>query len=143
MVGYGRFGRADGPTDRRTDGLTDQQVDWRTDWPDPTTPFIHSFIDFYCQVQRLQEDHVKAIAQKDESDATHRLEIQRLQGQDKRLAQDLARAQEQNATLVEDNRSLASQLVLYQDDAKATSEMLVIKDAEVWLRLVQYLFFVG
>ena len=83
------------------------------------------------QVQRLQEDHVKAIAQKDESDAAHRLEIQRLQEQDRRLAQDLARAQEQNATLVEDNRSLASQLVLYQDDAKATSEMLIIKDAEV------------
>lgn len=84
-----------------------------------------------CQVQRLQEDHVKAIAQKDESDAVHRLEIQRIQEQERRLAQDLARAQEQNATLVEDNRSLASQLVLYQDDAKATSEMLVIKDAEV------------
>ena len=75
---------------------------------------------------------MKAIAQKDESDATHRLEIQRLQEQDRRLAQDLARAQEQNATLVEDNRSLASQLVLYQDDAKATSETLVIKDAEVF-----------
>lgn len=84
-----------------------------------------------CQVQRLQEDHVKAIAQKDENDAVHRLEIQRIQEQERRLAQDLARAQEQNATLVEDNRSLASQLVLHQDDAKATSEMLVIKDAEV------------
>ena len=84
-----------------------------------------------CQVQRLQEDHVKVIAQKDESDAAHRLEIQRLQEQDRILAHDLARAQEQNSTLVEDNRSLASQLVLYQDDTKATSEMLIIKDAEV------------
>lgn len=87
------------------------------------------------KVQRLQEDHAKALAQKDESDAAHRIEIQRLQDQERRHAQDLARAQEQNGTLIEDNRSLASQLVLYQEDAKATSEMLVIKDAEVFLML--------
>ena len=36
-------------------------------------------------------------------------------------------------TLIEDNRSLASQLVLYQEDAKTTNENLVIKDAEVML----------
>ena len=83
------------------------------------------------QVQRLREDHVKVIAQKDESDAKHRLEIQRLQEEERRLAQELSHAQEKNLTLVEDNRSLASQLFLYQEDAKATNETLVIKEAEV------------
>lgn len=71
------------------------------------------------------------LAQKDESDANHRLEITRLQEQERRLGQDFARAQEQNKTLIEDNRSLASELVMYQEDAKAMSETLVIKDAEV------------
>lgn len=71
------------------------------------------------------------LAQKDESDANHRLEITRLQEQERRLGKDFARAQEQNKTLIEDNRSLASELVMYQEDAKAMSETLVIKDAEV------------
>ena len=71
------------------------------------------------------------LAQKDESDANHRLEITRLREQERRLGQDFARAQEQNKTLIEDNRSLASELVMYQEDAKAMSETLVIKDAEV------------
>ena len=90
-----------------------------------------AFLVLFIQVQRLQEDHVKVLAQKDESDASYRLEVQRLQQKERQLAQDLARAQDQNVTLTEDNRNLASQLVLYQEDAKATSETLVIKDAEV------------
>ena len=49
------------------------------------------------------------------------------------MAQELSRAKEKNMTLIEDNRSLASQLVFYQEDAKTTSENLVIKDAEVML----------
>ena len=49
------------------------------------------------------------------------------------MAQELSRAKEKNTTLIEDNRSLASQLVFYQEDAKTTSENLVIKDAEVML----------
>ena len=89
--------------------------------------FFFSFTSY--QVQRLQEDHVKVLAQKDESEANHRLEIQRLKEQERRLGQEFARAQEQNTTLIEDNRSLASELVLYQEDAKAMRETLVIKDA--------------
>ena len=53
------------------------------------------------------------------------------------MARELARAQDQNTTLIEDNRSLASQLVLYQEDAKTTGETIVIKDAEVLILFVQ------
>lgn len=83
------------------------------------------------EVQRLREDHVKVIAEKDEKDAHHRLKLQELQEREQKVAQELSRAKEKNMTLIEDNRSLASQLVFYQEDAKTTSENLVIKDAEI------------
>lgn len=54
------------------------------------------------------------------------------------MAQELSRAKEKNMTLIEDNRSLASQLVFHQEDAKTTSENLVIKDAEVMLLVMAF-----
>lgn len=61
------------------------------------------------------------------------MKLQELQEREQKVAQELSRAKEKNMTLIEDNRSLASQLVFYQEDAKTTSENLVIKDAEVML----------
>ena len=73
------------------------------------------------------------LARKDESEANHRLEIQRMHDQEKTLANELARAEEQNAAFMEDNRNMASRLLLYEDEAKTMNETLVIKDAEVFV----------
>ena len=71
------------------------------------------------------------LANHEENNASHRLEIQRLSQKDKQQDLDLLHLQDDNKKLAQDNDGLAAQLRLYHNEAKAANETLVIKEAEV------------
>ena len=72
--------------------------------------------------------------------AEKRLVVNNLQEKERHLTQELAHCKEEMSSLVEENKHLASQLNVYQDELKAINEALVIKDAEVWRRFVCSLY---
>lgn len=86
---------------------------------------------FFYQLQSLRENHSKLFSQKEEEDATHRLNIQNLREKEKNNEKEFKRLQDEHTALNEYLTHLKDQLNKLQEQTYAAKEAVVIKESQV------------
>lgn len=92
-------------------------------------------------MKRLQNSHAKLLSQKEELHAEKSLAVNKLKETNQQLSRELADYKDANSHYSEENKQLASQLGVYQDELKTVNEAMVIKDAEVTVDCFSSTFF--
>ena len=87
------------------------------------------------QIEKLRENHSKLFSQKEEAEASHRLNVQNLREKEKSNDKEIKRLYEEQRTFSEHILNLKLQIEELQDQTHAANETIIIKESEVRKRL--------
>ena len=87
------------------------------------------------QIEKLRENHSKLFSQKEEAEASHRLNVQNLREKEKSNDKEIKRLYEEQRTFSEHILNLKLQIEELQDQTHTANETIIIKESEVRKRL--------
>jgi flagellar hook-basal body complex protein FliE len=83
------------------------------------------------QVEKLRENHGKLFSQKEEAEAAHRVNVQKLREKEKANEREMKRVREEHRTFKDHVMNLKDQIEELQEQAHDASETIIIKESEV------------